>query len=147
MAFEEYKGKVFDPVSLEVEKGRIKLFAKAIGEENPIYTDEEAAKSAGYRGIPMPPTMPFAAIMDHELSFNMLKDMGVNLLKAMHAEQGYTYHGEICAGDVLTGSKKITDVYDKKDGALQFIVTEMPLNNQNGDHVCDLHTVVVVRNG
>ncbi len=49
-------GHTFKPFTTTVEAGKIRLFCKAIGEENPIYVDEEAAKQAGYRAIPAPPT-------------------------------------------------------------------------------------------
>ena len=44
-------GHKFEPFTAIVEAGKIKLFCKAIGEEDPIYSDEAAAKAAGYRGI------------------------------------------------------------------------------------------------
>jgi len=48
-------GHEFPSFTAEVEKGRLKFFAKAIGETNPIYTDEAAALEAGYRALPAPP--------------------------------------------------------------------------------------------
>src|SRR5258708_8654871 len=49
-------GHEFKPFSTTVEAGKVKLFCKAIGEEDPIYADEAAAKKAGYRAVPVPPT-------------------------------------------------------------------------------------------
>ena len=49
-------GHTFKAFTTTVEAGKIRLFCKAIGEENPIYVDEEAAKKAGYRAIPPSPT-------------------------------------------------------------------------------------------
>jgi len=48
-------GHKFPPFTVELKKSPLRLFAKTIGEANPIYTDEEAAKKAGYRSLPMPP--------------------------------------------------------------------------------------------
>ncbi len=45
-----------DPFDVEVEKGRLRLFAKAVGEDDPIYVDEQAAKAAGHRSLPVMPT-------------------------------------------------------------------------------------------
>ena len=53
-------GRISKPHTVEVEKGRLKFFAKAIGETNPIYTDESAARAAGYRSLPAPPTFIFS---------------------------------------------------------------------------------------
>jgi len=85
--------------------------------------------------------------MEANQSFMILDELGIDKRRAMHAEQGFSYRGDICAGDVLTGTQKVTDVYDKKNGALEFLVTEIHLQNQNGEHVGDLRTTVVVRNG
>jgi acyl dehydratase len=46
----------FQSFTADVEKGRLRFFAKAIGETNPIYTDEAAAREAGYRALVAPPT-------------------------------------------------------------------------------------------
>ena len=45
--------------TMTIERGRLRLFAKAIGETDPVYTDVEAAKAAGYPDLPAPPTFIF----------------------------------------------------------------------------------------
>ena len=142
----KFLGKQYDAFTMDIEKGRIAQFARSIGEENAIYLDNDAAKNAGYRAIPAPLTFAYSITMDAGQSFNVLEDMGVDKNKAVHGEQGFTYHNDICAGDTITGQQTIVDIYDKKDGALIFIVTETKLRNQNGDQVTDLHSVIVVRN-
>jgi acyl dehydratase len=139
-------GKEYPPFTAEVEKRWVRSFAEAIGETNPVYFDESAARAAGYRSLPAPPTFPFAMIMDRNQSFMILDELGIDKRRAMHGEQSFIYHADLCAGDVLTGRQKVVDVYDKKNGALEFLVTDIRLDNQNGEHVCDLRTTVVVRN-
>lgn len=139
-------GKQYPPFTVEIEKRWVRSFAEAIGETNPIYFDEAAAKDAGYRSFPAPPTFPFAMIMDANQSFMILDELGIDKRRAMHGEQSFDYHADLCAGDVLTGRQKVIDVYDKKDGALEFLVSEIRLENQRGEHVCDLRTTIVIRN-
>jgi len=139
-------GKRYPAFTVGVEKRWVRSFAEAIGETNPIYFDEAAAKSAGYRSLPAPPTFPFAMIMDANQSFMILDELGIDKRRAMHGEQSFDYHADLCAGDVLTGRQTVVDVYDKKNGALEFLVTETRMENQRGEHVCDLRTTVVVRN-
>lgn len=139
-------GKEYAPFQFEVEKGRIRLFANAIGDTNPIYHDEAAARRAGYRSIPVPPTFPFTIIMEANQAFMILDELGIDKTRSMHGEQSFAYYGDICAGDVISGRQKVVDMYEKKGGALQFIVTEIRLENQNRRHVCDLRTTIVVRN-
>jgi acyl dehydratase len=139
-------GKEYPPFTVEVEKRWVRSFAEAIGETSPIYFDESAARAAGYRSLPAPPTFPFAMIMDGNQSFMILDELGIDKRRAMHGEQTFVYHADLCAGDVVTGRQRVVDVYDKKNGALEFLVTETRLANQQGDHVCDLRTTVVIRN-
>jgi acyl dehydratase len=139
-------GKEYPPFTVEVEKRWVRSFAEAIGETAPVYFDESAATSAGYRSLPAPPTFPFAMIMERNQSFMILDELGIDKRRAMHAEQSFVYHTDLCAGDVITGRQKVIDVYDKKNGALEFLVTEIRLENERGEHVCDLRTTVVVRN-
>ena len=51
-------GRESKPAINEVEKGSIRKFAEAIGETNPIYFEEAAARAAGYRSVVAPPTFP-----------------------------------------------------------------------------------------
>lgn len=131
---------------LEIEKGRLRFFAKAIGETDPIYTDEAAAKAAGYPSLPAPPTFIFAAELDANTLTPALREMGVNLQRILHGEQQFTYHAPICAGDTITVDSKFTDIYDKKNGALEFLVKESAVTNQHGARVADIRCVIVVRN-
>jgi len=140
-------GKEYAPFSVEVEKRWIRSFADAIGDDNPVYRDERAAREAGYASIPAPPTFPFTIAMEAAQPLRVLEDLAVDKTRTMHGEQAFVYHGAICAGDVITGRQRVVDMYDKKGGALTFVVTETRLDNQRGEHVCDLRTVIVVRNG
>ena len=105
----ELVGKVYEPFTFEVEKGRIAFFAKAIGETDPVYFDEAAAKAAGYRAIPAPPTFGFTTTMDSEQSFQILADLGVDRTRTVHGEQAFTYHAGIFAGDVVTGRQRVVE--------------------------------------
>ena len=144
---ENIVGKEYAPFTLAVEKRWIRTFAEAIGEENPIYRDEEAAIAAGYRSLPAPPTFPFTLAMEVRQPFIVLEDLAIDKTKTMHGEQSFVFHRPICAGDAITGRQKVVDMYEKKGGALTFIVTETTLDNQRGDRVCELTTTIVVRNG
>ncbi len=147
MSYEDFIGKEYPSFSAEIEKGRLRQFANAIGETDPVYSDEGAAREAGYGSLPAPPTFAFAIAMEAGQSVNILQDMDIPFTKAVHGAQGFTYKKAICAGDEITGIQKITNVYEKKGGALLFIESEVGMVNQHGDSVCDLQTTVIVRNG
>ncbi|RJF93623.1 MaoC family dehydratase N-terminal domain-containing protein [Sphingomonas cavernae] len=138
-------GKALPQSVLRVEAGRLQFFAKAIGETNPIYLDEAAAQAAGYSSLPAPPTFIFAAAQDAGTMARGLVDMGVDTRRVLHAEQGFTYHGMVLAGDMITVTTRVFDIYDKRDGALEFIVLDSAAANQKGAMVAEMRAVVVVR--
>ena len=143
---QEFIGKEYPPFSVDVEKGRLRLFAKAVGSGNSVFTDEAAARKAGFAALPAPPTLPFSLTMDAGQSFNVLEDMKIPLARAVHGGQGFRYVRPILAGDTISGRQKITSVVEKKGGALLFIETLTRLENQRGEHVCDLTSTIIVRN-
>ncbi len=147
MTYSDYIGKAYPSYSVEVEKGRIRFFAQSIGTDDPIHQDEAAAKDAGYSTIPAPPTFAFTVLMEGGGLFNILQDLDIPPTKTVHGSQGFRYFRPILAGDVITGHQKITDIYDKKGGALVFIDVENRLENDRGEDVCVLNSTIVIRNG
>lgn len=134
------------PAELALDAGRLRFFAKAIGETNPVFTDLDAAKAAGHQALPVPPTFLFAIELEHPEPFAWLDEIGVDLRRVLHGEQRFTYHSVAHAGDVVTARPTITDVYSKKGGALDFIVKETVVTRADGSPVADLTSVIVVRN-
>jgi acyl dehydratase len=130
---------------LSIDRSRLKFFAKATGEVNPVYTDLEAAKAAGYPDIPAPPTFLFAAELDSGAAFRLLEDLQIPIAKLLHGEQNFTYHGSVCAGDTVTVRSTVSDIYDKKNGALEFVVKTSRAFNQNEELVAEMRSVLVCR--
>jgi acyl dehydratase len=130
---------------LPLERSRLRFFAKATGETDPVYTDVAAARAAGHADLPAPPTFLFAAELDSGASDRLLQDLGIPLAKLLHGEQGFSFHRVACAGDTITVRSSITDIYDKKQGALEFVVKTARATNQQGELVAELRTVIVCR--
>ena len=133
------------PFSAEVERGRLRLFAKAIGETDPVYSDEDAARAAGFRSLPVPPTFLFCLEMERPDPYDWFKALGIPLGKALHGGQLFTYRQIACAGDVLTFNSVVTDVYEKKGGALEFLVQHNDVTDQMGLPVAEFDRTVVIR--
>ena len=112
-------------VPFEVERGRLRLFAKVVGLADPIYTDVAAARAAGHPDLPVPPTF-LSNSLELELPdpLGWLAGLGGDLTKTTHAEQGFAYHKLAHAGDELRLERRIVDVYTKKSGALEFVVKQ-----------------------
>lgn len=97
-----YIGHKREPLTVAVEPFQLRLFAKAIGETNPIYLEAEAAKAAGYRNMLAPPTFANALSMSSPDPFGDWPAMGIELAKVLHGEQKFEYFAPICAGDTIT---------------------------------------------
>jgi acyl dehydratase len=138
-------GHELPPSILSIERSRLQFFAKATGETRQEYLDVTAARAAGYSDIPAPPTFLMAAELDSGASTQLLTDLQIPLAKLLHGEQGFVYHGPVCAGDTVTVQSKVSEIYDKKDGALEFVVKSSRAVNQRGELVAELRSVLVCR--
>lgn len=140
-------GTEYEPATLYVDPWRIRFFAKAIGETNPIYFDTEAARIAGYKNIVAPPTFAFSLELEEPAGlFSMAAEIGADLRYVLHGEQSFHYHVPIVAGDTLTRTARLLNVEDKKGGAMQIVTREARVVNQNGELAAELSAQIVVRN-
>jgi acyl dehydratase len=140
-------GRTFAPHSADVEAGRLRLFAKATGETRLEYLDEAAARAAGHPALPAPPTYAACLYLDEPDPFAWLRECGVDLAQVLHAAQGFSYFAPIRAGDRLTFASRITHVFEKKGGALTFIVKLTDVTNQHAVRVAEVRSTIVVRGG
>jgi acyl dehydratase len=139
-------GMAFPPFAITAEAGQLRFFAKAIGETDPVYFDESAARDAGHPTLPLPPTFLFSLELARPPS-NWREEAGIELARVLHGEQSFTYRRMAHAGDTLHFDSGVTDVYEKKGGALEFVVMETRVTNQRSEHVADIRKVLVHRNG
>lgn len=135
-------GTTFPAFDVNVEEGQLRFFAKAIGQTDPIYIDLEAANAAGHPGLPVPPTFFFS--LTRQQPDTLLSDLNIDLRAVLHGEQCFDYHAMAYAGDRLTLAGSVSDTYEKKGGALQFIVRTTRIT-RNGELVADLTSSLVVR--
>jgi acyl dehydratase len=144
-------GVTSEPRIVDVEKGFLKFFAKATGETDPIYFDEEAAQAAGHPSLPAPSTWLFSMALSAPAKRGGLFDadngIGVDMSRVLHGEQSFTYHRPIHAGERLALTTTTKDIYAKKGGALEFIVQDTQATNEAGELCVEMRMVTVVRNG
>ncbi len=138
-------GKAYAPFTYEVGLEKIREYANAVGEMEPVHHDREAAKSAGFRDVVAPPMFAVVysagamgpAILDPEL--------GINLMMMLHGSQEFVWGEPVCAGDAVTTTATVKDLYDK-DGK-QFFVFESVSENQDGQEVVRGTWTNIVRGG
>ena len=139
-------GHTLPAFDVRVEAGRLRFFAKATGQTDPLYVDEEAARAAGLPGLLVPPTFLFCLEMDAPDPAAIRNLLGMDYRRLLHGEQQFTYHAPAHAGDMLRFEQRIEDIYDKKGGALEFVVRRTQVHNQRDARVAELRTVTVLRN-
>ncbi|MBV1892152.1 MAG: MaoC family dehydratase N-terminal domain-containing protein [Gammaproteobacteria bacterium] len=138
-------GKSFPPLVVDVDRWQLKFFAKAVGEENPIYFDEAAAVAQGYRAILAPPTYGVTLGCAVPDPFARAKAVGLDATKILHTAQSFEYFEPICGGDKITLVATITDVFEKRRGAFKFMVEETVATNQLGQLTTRFRQTVVER--
>lgn len=139
-------GQKSTPKTIIVEQGQMKFFAKAAGAKDRVYWDVEAAQAAGHPALPAPPTFLFCLdSLAPSGDRSVLQQLGVDIGRILHGEQRFKYGKPVYAGDEITFQNEITDMYEKKGGALKFVVSETTATNQIGEHVGTMINSLVIR--
>ncbi len=146
MIDKKHIGRVIADFRTTAPASQLRFFAKATGETRAVYTDEAAARDAGHPGLPLPPTFLFSLELSQPPG-TWRDELGIRPDRILHGEQSFKYHRMAYAGEALHFRTTIADIYDKKGGALEFVVRETRVTNQDGEHVADLRSVLVQRNG
>ena len=139
-------GKTYPEIFFSVEKQRLKFFAKATQQTDPIYFDEDFAKTKGHRSILAPLTFLTTVGYEQEYPYQYLEDLGVPLGSILHAKQEYTNYEQIYAGDQLRMKSKIGEIYEKKKGMLEFVSFISHYKNQKNKFVAESISTLVLRN-
>ena len=141
----ELIGKRHPPKSYEVGREKIREYARAVGEENPIYHDPEAARDAGFVNVVAPPMFCVVysapamgpAVLDPEL--------GINLALMVHGSQEFEWQEPVVAGDEITTEVTVKDIYEKN--GMEFYVWESQSKKQDGTPVVKGTWTNIVRAG
>jgi acyl dehydratase len=127
------KGKSFAPVEYEVGKEKIAEYAHAVGEDNPVYFDREAARAAGFRDVVAPPMFAVVYSARGVIPAMFDPEVGMNFAMMVHGGQEFVWGEPVCAGDTITTASSLLDLYEK-DGK-GFYVFESVSTNQDGQEV------------
>ena len=120
----------------------VATYARSVGEDNPIHTDADAARAAGYADVVAPPTMcalfERGELPDIKLQFGR---------RQFHGGQRVEPRAPIVAGDTLTASSHLKDVYAKtgRSGTMVHVVWETTFRNQDDRVVAAVQRSQVVR--
>jgi acyl dehydratase len=137
-------GREYPPYAVTVERGRIKDFARAIGDLNPFYLDDEVGRASEWGDVIAPPTFP---ISFRDESIDLLRDLGTDVSRLLHGEQEFEIFRQLRPGATYLCRSKVVDQYEKtgKSGPMGFVVRETTITDQANEIVAKMRGVTVVR--
>ena len=138
-------GKESPPYTLEVTSTSVRAFARGVGYTDPVYYDREAARRAGYRDLPAPPTYLGTPVFIPGLSDDTFSAPKAARQGIQHGLKGLLdggteteYYDTICAGDTLAVVNRIVGLDVRSSptlGKMLIMTTESTYTNQNGAKV------------
>jgi acyl dehydratase len=138
------KGKTYPKTApYEIGREKIREFAIAIGDGNPVYSDEEAAKAAGYKDLVAPPT--FLTVLNFKYSPQIVLDpeLGLDYSRVVHGSQEYELVRPLHPGDRLVAEAKISDIFAK--GKNEFLIIDAEIFTEEGEKVAVARGTIVSR--
>jgi acyl dehydratase len=141
------KGKEYPPFAVTVERGKIKEFARAIGDLSPLYLDDAVGRASPWGDIIAPPTFPITFRDETQDTGALLRDLGVDISRLLHGEQHFEHHKPIRPGETYLCRSKVLDVYEKagRSGPMAFVVRETVVTDAGNDIVATMRHITVVR--
>jgi acyl dehydratase len=136
-------GKTYPPATYAVGREKIREYAAAVGETNPLHHDLDAARAAGYEDVVAPPMFVVVyaapsigpAVLDPEV--------GINHLMMVHGGQEFHWGPVVVGGDEITSTTVVKDIAER--GGMGFYVFESECKNQRGETVCTAIWTDIVR--
>ena len=130
----EAVGKTFPAGVYAVGREKIREYAHAVGETNPLHLDVEAARAAGYADVVAP--RMFAVVYSAPAMAPAILDpeVGINLAAMVHGGQEFAWGAPVVAGDEITTTATVKDISERN--GMGFYVFESESRNQDGETVC-----------
>jgi acyl dehydratase len=136
-------GKSYPPTVYAVGREKVREYAHAVGETNPLHLDPEAARAAGYRDVVAPPM--FCVVYSAPAMAPAIFDpeVGMNFALMVHGGQEFTWGPLVVAGDEVTTTVTVKSIEQRDDKG--FYVFESVSANQDGATVCTGEWTNIVR--
>lgn len=127
-------GKIYPATTYAVGREKVREYAWAVGETNPLYVDVEAARAAGHADVVAPPM--FAVVYAGRSITPALFDLevGIDFANMLHAGQEFEWGPLVVAGDEIVTTTTVTEIDER--GGMGFYVFQTDSVNQRGETVC-----------
>ncbi|QSB15499.1 MaoC family dehydratase N-terminal domain-containing protein [Natronosporangium hydrolyticum] len=139
-----YVGRSFPPSGpYLVGREKIREFASAIGADDPIHHDPEAARARGHADVVAPPTFPIVAGTAAAEQLQTDSELGLDYSRVVHGDQRFSYVRPVVAGDELVSVLTIEEITER--AGHEFLNTRIELTTPAGEPVVTLWHKLVVR--
>ena len=98
---------------MTIERGKIKEFARAIGDDNPAYLDDRVGQASEWGDIIAPPTFMTTFREAAGDGGDFLRELGTDISRLLHGEQEFEMHRPIRPGETFLCRSRVTDIYEK----------------------------------
>ena len=139
-----YVGRVYPPTPpYEVGREKIREFADAVGDLNPVYRDPAAAQALGHPDVIAPPTFPIVLTLTAGHQVLTDPDFGIDYSKVVHGEQRFVHARPVRAGDVLQVVVTIDGV--RAAAGNDMVTTRAEVTTVEGELVSTAYATIVAR--
>jgi acyl dehydratase len=127
-------GKTYPPTTYAVGREKVREYALAVGESNPLHLDVEAARAAGHEDVVAPPMFAVVFAMPAVAPAMFDPEVGIDFARLVHAGQEFTWGPLVVAGDEIETTATVSDITERAGSG--FFVFETTSVNQRGETVC-----------
>lgn len=128
----------------QIGREKIREFADAIGDPQPMYRDVDAAKAAGHPDVIAPPT--FVMVLFNQYALTAVVDdpgLGLDYDRMVHGDMSFQYARPVRAGDRLVVSTVIDDIRSRAGN--DFLILRADIDTEDGERVVTAKAQLVVR--
>jgi acyl dehydratase len=127
-------GKAYSPVDYAVGREKVREFALATGETNPLHLDVEAARAEGHADVVAPPMFAVVYAVPALAAAMFDPELGLDFARMVHGSQELAWGPLVVAGDEVTTRATVADVSERV--GMGFFTFRSESVNQRGETVC-----------
>jgi acyl dehydratase len=145
-----------EPATAEITRREAQRYARAVGDLDPVYFDEDAARAAGYDGLVAPPTFVGHAVVEGSTLDDLRTDglwmersrpVRLAVSRNMFGGQEWEFRAPVLVGDTITAQRRLGKVEEKdgRSGPFVLLHYETTFTNQRDEVVAVSRLVGIAR--
>ncbi|UGQ14642.1 MaoC family dehydratase N-terminal domain-containing protein [Yinghuangia sp. ASG 101] len=140
----KFIGRTYPPTApYEVGREKIREFADAIGDDNPVFREPEAAAKYGHPDVIAPVTFPIVISLGAAEQIVKDPELGLDYSRVVHADQRFSYTRPVRAGDRLVAVVTVENI--KTMAGNDIITTRADITTVEGEHVVTARSTLAAR--